>query len=225
VFPELRVLFPMSQKGFAERVAARMKQLGYCSQAITKILKPLSKGPAAHGKAFSHVTPVEEELMKHMHADGLGVKRIAAAVRRSTDTVSKHLFRKCGQTPGKVGPKVCITEAKYKQIYKGYQRLLQKSRAKEVTVKMVKKDLKLKCSVKTLSRAFWARGVHFRPLYEKPDLSPQDIKERLAWAEAHSHRSAAQWGRALAFKATFNTSAFFLIVVPTLSTAKDMFMR
>ena len=132
VFPELRVLFPMSQKGFAERVAARMKQLGYCAQAITKILKPLSKGPAAHGKAFSHVTPVEEELMKHMHADGLGVKRIAAAVRRSTDTVSKHLFRKCGQTPGKVGPKVCITEAKYKQIYKGYQRLLQKSRAKEV---------------------------------------------------------------------------------------------
>ena len=162
-------------------------------------LKPLSKGRAVHGKAFSHVTPVEEELMKHMHADGLGVKRIAAAVRRSTDTVSKHLFRKRGQTPGKASWKVCITEAKYKQIYKGYQRFLQKSRGKEVTVKMVKKDLKLKCSVKTLSRAFWARGVHFRPLHEKPDLSP-DIKERLAWAEAHGHRSAAQWGRVLAFK-------------------------
>ena len=52
MFPELRVLFPMSQKGFAERVAARMKQLGYCSQAITKILKPLSKGPLRMEKPF-----------------------------------------------------------------------------------------------------------------------------------------------------------------------------
>eukprot|EP00435_Cladocopium_sp_Y103_P051656 s1435_g16.t1 len=199
----------MAQKGFADRVAARMKQLGYGAQVIGKILKPLSKGPAVPGKAFSHVTPVEEELMKHMHSDGLGVKQIAAAVRRSTDTVSKHLFRKCGQPPAKVGRKVAITEGKYKQIYKGYQRLLRKSPGKEVPVKMVKKELKLKCSLKTLSRAFWAHGVHFRPLYEKPDLSPQDIKDRLAWAEAHAHRSAPQWGRVLAFQPSTERRAIF----------------
>lgn len=62
-------------------------------------------------------------------------------------------------------------------------------------VKMVKKELKVKCSLKAFSRAFWARGVHFRPLYEKPDLSCQDIKDRLAWAEAHANRSPAQCGR------------------------------
>ena len=103
----------MAQKCFADRVAAQ-KQLGHGTQAISKILNSLSKARAVHGKAFSHVTAVEEELMKHMHADGLGVKRIAAAVSRSTDTVSKHLFRKCGQPPSKVGRKVAITEAKHK---------------------------------------------------------------------------------------------------------------
>ena len=88
----------------------------------------------------------------------------------------------------------------YKRIFKGYKRLLKNARGKEVTVKMVKKELKFKCSVKTLSRAFWAHGVHFRSLYEKPDLSPQDVKDRLAWALAHAHRSPAQWGRALVVK-------------------------
>ena len=138
--------------------------------------------------------------MKHMHADGLGVKRIAAAVRRSTDTVSKHLFRKCGQTPGKVGPKVCITEAKYKQIYKGYQRLLQKVTRQGGHCQDGEERLEAQVQCQNFEPRIWARGVHFRPLYEKPDLSPQDIKERLAWAEAHSHRSAAQWGRALAIE-------------------------
>ena len=201
----------MASRQFAQRVAARMKQLGYGQAAIGKILQPLTKRPAQCDQAFAHVTATEEELIRHLHADGLGVKRIAAALGRSTDTVSKHLFRKCKKKPVKVGRKACITEGKYKHIHKGYQRLLRNARGKEVTVKMVKKDLKLKCSEKTVSRAFWARGVHFRPLYEKPDLSLQDIKDRLAWAKAHSHRSAAQWGRALMFNSCGHL--FFLFCV------------
>ena len=190
----------MAHTDFAGTVAARMKQLGYGQLAISKVLRPLSGAEAACSASFSHVTPIEEELMRHLHASGLGVKRIAAAVGRSTDTISKHLFRRCKAKPARVGPKVCITDSNYKRIFKGYKRLLKNARGKEVTVKMVKKELKLKCSVKTLSRAFWARGVHFRPLYEKPDLSPQDAKDRLAWALAHAHRSPAQWGRALVVK-------------------------
>ena len=57
--------------------------------------------------------------------------------------------------------------------------------------------MKLKCSVKTLSRAFWAHGIHFRPLFEKPDLSAADVKARRAWAEEHRHRSHAQWNKYL----------------------------
>ena len=190
----------MSHTDFAGTVAARMKQLGYGQHAISKVLRPLSGAEAACSASFSHVTPVEEELMRHSHASGLGVKRIAGALGRSTDTISKHLFRRCKAKPARVGRKVCITDSNYKRIFNGYKRLLKNARGKEVTVKMVKKELKLKCSVKTLSRAFWARGVHFRSLYEKPDLSPHDVKDRLAWALAHAHRSPAQWGRALVVK-------------------------
>lgn len=172
-----------------------MKQLGYGPKAAQKILAPLLAKKVAKGVAFTHVPPVEEELMKHLHGDGLGVKKIAAALGRSSDTVSKHLYRRHTKKAGSVGPKVYISEAKYKQMAKAYQKLLRDAQGKEVTVKMVKKHMKLKCSLKTISRAFWNHGVYFRPLYEKPDLTPQDIADRLAWAHTHSHRSAAQWGR------------------------------
>ena len=88
-----------------------------------------------------------------------------------------------------------INEAKFKQLQKGYQKMLREVTGKEVTINMLKRKLKLKCSNKSISRAFWQRGIHFRPLYQKPDLSTSDVKARLAWAEAHKHRSSQQWNR------------------------------
>ncbi|CAJ1423962.1 unnamed protein product [Effrenium voratum] len=168
----------------ANRVSARMKQLGYGPKAIRQILLPVTgKKAMKKDTAFVHVSPIEEELMKHLHSDGLGVKKVAAAVGRSTDTVSKHLFRKNKTKSGRVGPKVIITENKYKQMEKAYQKLLRQAKGKEVTVAVLKKELKLKCSLKTISRAFWAHGVHFRPLYEKPDLSPEDVDQLATWLQ------------------------------------------
>ena len=115
----------MAHTDFAGTVAARMKQLGYGQHAISKVLQPLSGAEAACSASFSHVTPVEEELMRHLHASGLGVKRIAGALGRSTDTISKHLFRRCKAKPARVGRKGCITDSNYKRIFNGYKRLLK----------------------------------------------------------------------------------------------------
>ena len=139
-----------------------MKQLGTAPKAIRQILLPVTGKKAMKSV---HVSPIEEELMKHLHSDGLGIKKVAA---RSTETVSKHLFRKTKTKSGRVGT----------------------SRWRRRT--------------KTISRAFWAHGVHFRPLHEKPDLSPEDVKERFAWA-GHSHRSALQWERCSPARAIFQT--------------------
>ena len=58
---------------------------------------------------------------------------------------------------------------------------------------MVKAKMRLKCSERTVSRSFAMRGIRFRPLYEKPDLSDSDKKERMEFAEEHQGRSACQW--------------------------------
>lgn len=182
---------------FAARMRARMVQLGYSQTAIKNIIPSRASSrvkPPKEEQCFRHVAPQEADMMRHMHGEGMGVKKIAAATGRSTDTVSKHVFKRHGKTKF-CGRPVAISPAVYKKVEKGYQKMLREAKGREVTVAMVKERLKLQCSTKTLSRAFWQHGVHFRPLYEKPDLSAEDIRQRRAWAERHSHRSGAQWGR------------------------------
>lgn len=113
--------------------------------------------------------------MRHMHGEGFGVKRIASAIGCSTDTASKHVFKKYLKKAPKGGP-LAIGPATYKKVEKVYQKMLRECKGQEVIVAMVKARMKLKCSVKSSSRAFWQHGVYFRPLYEQPDLSPEGIR-------------------------------------------------
>lgn len=150
--------------------------------------------PSAPG--YAHVGEKEEELMRALHAQGLGVKKIAAMLGRSSDTATKHIFKK--NKKKKMAPKgrpVSITPARFKKMLKVYEGMLVESQPGEVTIAMIKERLGLTCSEKTISRAFWARGIRFKPLYEKPVLESADKSERLAWAHDHKHRSPAQWNR------------------------------
>ena len=63
----------MSSSGF--RLA--WPQLGYNSKAIRDIVGPVTKEKAEKGgESFQHVGPVEGELMKTLHEDGMGVKKL-----------------------------------------------------------------------------------------------------------------------------------------------------
>ncbi|CAK0792892.1 unnamed protein product [Prorocentrum cordatum] len=105
--------------------------------------------------------------------------RIAAALSRSTDTVSKHLFKKNATKKSKGRPKHSIRTPKgFLAAQRAYKRLLKSSGGtKEVTAAMLKSEMKLKCDIKTVRRAFEENGYEFRPLCEKP----------------HKHQSPSQW--------------------------------
>ena len=179
------------------RVTKRMQELGYGAksiQAITSAVRAKKGGKKAEcaEQSFKHVTADEGALMRQMHEDGQGVKKIAATLHRSTDTVSKHVFKKhVKKAPH--GRPVAITPAIYKRLEQVHKKMLKELPGQEVTIAMLKKRMGLQCSEKSISRAFWRHGVHVRPLYEKPDLSPEDVRERRAWASKHVHRSPAQW--------------------------------
>ena len=147
--------------------------------------------------SYEHVSAQEGELFRRLHQNGLGVKKISKATGRSKSTVSQHLFKKHRPAKPKGRPKAFVsTEKGFLAAQKAHARLLRKSKGlSEVTAAMVKDELGESCSTRTLQRAFWEHDVHFRPLYEKPDLTPADTKERLEWAERHGHRTPGQWGR------------------------------
>ena len=146
---------------------------------------------------FTHVSDREHALMRQLHGEGNGVRAIAKQLRRSTDTVSKHVFQKSGpETKRPSGRPPAITPTVFKKIQKTYTGMIAGAKAKtEVTVAKIKRRMRLKCCEKTISRALWSHGVHMRPLYEKPTLSDADKACRKAWAEEHQGRSAKQWAK------------------------------
>ena len=165
-----------------------------------KGLKAMKAKPAtktSEEKQFEHVSQREEDLMKKWHKEGLGFDEIAGRLTRSTDTVSRHVFKKNtvkAQVPK--GRPVAISKKMWPKIWKKYNDLLAKAQAKtDVTAKMVRNAAHLKCSVKAVSRAFWKRGIYFRPLYEKPTLEKEDRQKRRDFADKHQSKTAQAWAK------------------------------
>jgi len=133
--------------------------------------------------------------MKRLHGEGFGIKKIAKLLGRGPNTVSKHVFKHHSRHPKKpVGRPHKLNETTVNKIISTHSKLLAEAKEKrEITLKMVKSRMRLKCSERTVSRSFAAKGIRFRPLYEKPDFSDGDKKERLAFAKEHAHRTAGHW--------------------------------
>ena len=146
---------------------------------------------------FQQVAETERRLMKQLHDSGDGVGKIAKKLGRSKDTVYKHVFATNAKkaTVKKGRPTAyCRTPKGFLAMKRVYDRLLRQSQGKsEVTPQMVKERGGFNCCAKTISRAFWERGIYFRPQYKKPDLSNADRKERKLRGSANSHRTAAGW--------------------------------
>ena len=67
----------------------------------------------------------------------------------------------------------------------------------EVTVAMLKRSARCQASTRTISRALHNRGIYFRPLRQKPVLTPKDIDDRLAFAKKWGTKTAAWWNGTL----------------------------
>ena len=122
-------------------LVARMKRLGYSVKEINKVaagVKPKKQPANQEDAAFKHVSTEERDSMKKMREDGMGVKKIAAALGHSTDTVSKHVFHKNKKKPATVGRPIAISEMLFRRIQKVCQKLLRESQGKEVTASVVK---------------------------------------------------------------------------------------
>ena len=75
-----------------------------------------------------------------------------------------------------------ITDKLFKAIYRKCEQLLAKTdTTKDVTFKMLRLACDLHRDDMTIGPALWERGIKFRPLYEKPELSAEDERKRKAW--------------------------------------------
>lgn len=141
--------------------------------------------------------------MRRWSSEGVGVRAIAARLKRSTDSVHKHVFvrarnNRLGRAEPRLGRPLKIARTLVPKVKATLEKMIAKADSKkEVTADQVKRKLRLKCNTKTLRRRLWECKIKFRPLYSKPTLTKTDIEKRLLFWRLHKKTTKTQWQKAL----------------------------
>ncbi len=116
---------------------------------------------------------------------------VAKAVGRNKSSISRLLALKTATIMGR--PEL-LTPAQKDRLEEIVEEMVEKADANyEVTLPMVHRRSRFKCSERTISRALHGRGYRFFKLYEKMILTPEDIKKRWDWAKLYAGKSSAWW--------------------------------
>ena len=138
----------------------------------------------------------EQRLARLWHAeDGLGPTEIGARLRRSAGSISR-LLAVDPDHKNAVGRPRKLTEGQIDNVVKLVERMVVEADAEaEVTMRMVLERSRLRVSLRTVANALHARGYYFHRLREKLLLTPEDVRERYAFAAKYKSKPQAWWLR------------------------------
>lgn len=154
---------------------------------VSKYLGKVKKTP--------RMTPEEKTVIRRMHFDqNIAPARISEALGRSLSAISRLLAQK--KAPKPMGRPKALTEAKIDSLVAVLEGMVDKADAcHEVTLAMLMRRSRVKACSKVVADALHDRGFWFRDLRHKPILTPEDVKQRFAWAKKYRIRSAGWWLR------------------------------
>ena len=128
--------------------------------------------------------------------DSESPREIARRLGRSKSTLTRLLIqRKARQRQGR---KMALGNAAVDKLQKKLEDMIVKADGKyEVTAGMLKRSARCKACTRTILNRLHERGVYFRPLRQKPVLTPEDIEDRLAFAKKFGGKPATWWNNTL----------------------------
>ncbi len=140
------------------------------------------------------MTAEEKRLVREMRHDRhMCPQDIADALGRNKSSITRCLAQK---RPVKMGRPVALSPKQIAQLVKLVDKMVEDADADyEVTLPMVHRRSRLKCSERTISRALRSQGYRFFALYEKMILTPGDIKERWDWSKKYKDKPRSWWHR------------------------------
>ena len=155
----------------------------------------LVAGNAKHGKKDMkppRMTVDEKRLVREMAFDkGMTPGAIADTVGRHRSNIIRLLAMKKIVMMGRPVALTPVQEDRLEDIVKDM--VLKADAEYEVTLPMVHRRSRLKCSERTLARSLRKRGYYFFRLYEKMILTPEDIKTRWVWSTESAKKSRKWW--------------------------------
>lgn len=145
-------------------------------------------------KGFQHVDSTERRLVKNMAKAKLTWTKIQEITGRSSSTLSEVLKAPKLAATKPIGRPKLITPRVYRKLCTALKALQKKVKAKkEITVAKVMAQAGVVASERSVLDAFHAHDVWFYKLKERPVLEPEDVVDRLQWAEDHKARTKTGW--------------------------------
>ena len=162
---------------------------------------PVAFGMPAAKRSFTQFSSAELGRLRALQEQGKPASEVATLLGRDISSVCRHFKRnrqKTGKAVRPVGRPSALTDAQVDRVVSATEKMVKAADGTyQVTAKMVKTSLKLKCCLRTLRQALHARGVRFHPMREKPVRTDSDDKERLQFAMEHHKKPASYWANSV----------------------------
>ena len=150
---------------------------------------------AAHASGYKHFSAEELRLAETWHAEGRPPVEIAQLLHRDVSSVARRLKRlAAGARVAPVGRPRSLSAEQVDRLVSVATELIEDADCQfQVTARMLKAALRLKCSEKVLLRALHGRDVWFKSFREKPLLTDEDVVARKAFAETCGPKPQTFW--------------------------------
>jgi len=141
---------------------------------------------------WTKMSQQEIAVARTCYERGQKPSEIAATLGRDKSVLTRLLCKqeprhKQGRPALLPGPAVDLLQRRLHEL------IVKANGQKTVTVAHLKTAAKCRASPKIILQALHKRNIYFRKLREKPVLTPEDVKARLAFARAYRGKSAAWW--------------------------------
>ena len=128
--------------------------------------------------------------------DGLPPSAIAERLGRDKSVLTRLLVKQVPQK--KQGRPPSLSQAQVTYLKRLLDKMVRKADCKyTVTAAMLKKAAKLKVGERVIRDALHQQKVYFRKLREKLVLTPEDVKDRLAFARKYHGKTPGWWNKHL----------------------------
>ena len=146
---------------------------------------------------WAKMTSTEIWLAKKWYMEeNMSAGKIAKRLGRDPSTVSRLVVKRVPQR--KQGRVPLLDSSTVDKLEAKLEAMLQKADVRyDVTVTMLKRSTRCKASTRTILRALHKRGIYFRPLRQKPVLTPADIEARFAFAKKYEAKPIMWWSNTL----------------------------
>ena len=141
---------------------------------------------------WKKISEEELRLAKKWFAAGVTPADIAERLGRDKSTVTRRCVKMLGRK--RQGRKKALSEAQVDFLERRLEQLIVKAKGRyHVTAKMFKRSTRMKVSARCISDALHKRNVYFRKLREKPMLTIENRKARMAFACKFKGKTKGWW--------------------------------